>query len=124
VSHKTLGPFTGKQLTVIICTLMVLLLFPVGAWAVSGSNVFVTDASSGARGRVDAKGGQNVGVHDPVSGKGATVDAKGNQNVGVHDPVSGKGATVDAKGNQNVGVHDPGSTSAAQDRSFPRPATP
>jgi hypothetical protein len=65
--------------------------------------VFVTDASSGVRGHVDAKGNQNVGVHDPVSGKGATVDAKGNQNVGVHDPSSGKGAAVDGTGALKVG---------------------
>ena len=53
VPQKTLGPFTGKQLTVIICTLMVVLLFPVGAWAVSGSNVFVTDPWSGGHGRIE-----------------------------------------------------------------------
>ena len=51
-----LGPFTGRQLTTIIVTLIVVLLFPLGAWAVAGSNIFVTDATSGARAKVDGNG--------------------------------------------------------------------
>jgi hypothetical protein len=51
---KTWGPFTGRQLTTLLCVLIVMVLFPVGAWAVSGSNVFVTDATTGARASVDA----------------------------------------------------------------------
>jgi hypothetical protein len=47
-----LGPFSGGQLTIIIVTFAVLLLFPIGAWAVSGSSVFVTDANSGAHAAV------------------------------------------------------------------------
>jgi hypothetical protein len=50
---RGLGPFSGAQLTVIIVVFAVLLLAPIGAWAVSGSNVFVTDAGSGARAQVD-----------------------------------------------------------------------
>lgn len=37
----------------IIVTFAVLLLFPIGAWAVSGSNVFVTDAGSGSHASVN-----------------------------------------------------------------------
>jgi hypothetical protein len=44
---KTWGPFTGRQLATIICVLVVALTFPFGAWAVSGSNAFITDAVSG-----------------------------------------------------------------------------
>lgn len=51
------GPFTGRQLTTIICIGMVTILFPVGAWAaVSGSNVFVTDATSGVHAKVSSAG--------------------------------------------------------------------
>jgi len=49
----TLGPFTGRQLTTIICVLAVLVLFPIGAWAVSGSQVFVTDLHTGAHAAVN-----------------------------------------------------------------------
>jgi hypothetical protein len=48
------GPFSGGQLTMIIVTFAVLLLFPIGAWAVSGSNVFVTDATSGSHASVNS----------------------------------------------------------------------
>jgi len=44
---RTWGPFTGRQLTTIICVVAVMILFPVGASAVTGNNVFLTDASSG-----------------------------------------------------------------------------
>jgi hypothetical protein len=53
---KTWGPFTGRQLTTMTCVIAVMLLFPVGAWAVSGSNVFVTDAHTGAHAAVDSHG--------------------------------------------------------------------
>jgi hypothetical protein len=49
----TLGPFTGRQLTTIICVLAVLVLFPIGAWAISGSQVFVTDPHTGAHAAVN-----------------------------------------------------------------------
>jgi hypothetical protein len=41
------GPFSGGQLTTIIVTFAVLFLFPIGAWAVSGSPVFITDFHTG-----------------------------------------------------------------------------
>ena len=71
------GPFSGAQLTVIICTLIVMILFPVGAWAVAGSNVFVTDASNGRRVGVDAKGGIVGTIHDAGTGKTAAVNSSG-----------------------------------------------
>jgi hypothetical protein len=51
-----LGPFTGGQLTVIILGITLAIAFPIGAWAVTGSNVFVTDATSGKTAKVDATG--------------------------------------------------------------------
>ena len=63
---KTWGPFTGRQLTTIICVVFVTVMFPVGAWAVAGSNVFVTDAVSGAReAAAAARGG---GVRSDLTG--------------------------------------------------------
>src|SRR5438067_12976032 len=56
MNANRLGPFTGRQLTTIIVTLIVVVLFPLGAWAVTGSNVFVTDATSGAHAKVDSNG--------------------------------------------------------------------
>jgi hypothetical protein len=53
---RRLGPFSGKQLTTIICVGLITILFPVGAWAVTGSNVFVTDPTSGARTKVNTAG--------------------------------------------------------------------
>ena len=51
------GPFSGGQLTVIIVAIAVMILLPVGAFAVvSGSNVFVTDATSSATQKVNAFG--------------------------------------------------------------------
>ena len=42
------GPFSGAQLTVIVVAISVMVMLPVGAFAVAtGSNVFVTDASTG-----------------------------------------------------------------------------
>jgi hypothetical protein len=54
---KHWGPFSGRQLTTIICIIGGLALFPIGAAAVvTGSNTFVTDASTGKHVRVDASG--------------------------------------------------------------------
>ena len=55
--RRGLGPFSGGQLTVIIVTIAVMIMLPVGAWAVvTGSNVFVTDAVSGKQATVNNSG--------------------------------------------------------------------
>jgi hypothetical protein len=59
------GPFSGGQLTVIIVAVVVTVLFPVGAWALSGSNLFVTDPGSGARATVNAAGALTVNEASP-----------------------------------------------------------
>ena len=59
------GPFTGRQLATIIVALIVMLLLPVGAWAASGSNVFVTDSGSGNRATVNGAGALTVSQAPP-----------------------------------------------------------
>jgi hypothetical protein len=55
--RRGLGPFTGGQLTAIVITFVVVIGFPVGAFAVvSGSNSFVTDATSGKQAKVNSLG--------------------------------------------------------------------
>jgi len=56
------GPFSGAQLTIIIVAICVMVMLPVGAFAVvSGSNVFVTDATTGAQAKVNAQGELQTG---------------------------------------------------------------
>jgi hypothetical protein len=78
---RGLGPFTGGQLTVIVMTFAVLLLVPIGAWAVTGSNIFVTDATSGTRAKVDSTGNlqtkTNAVTTELKSGSGVPVAASG-----------------------------------------------
>lgn len=59
------GPFTGGQLTIIIVAVVVMMLLPVGAWALSASNVIVSDANSGAHATVNAAGALTVNVASP-----------------------------------------------------------
>jgi hypothetical protein len=60
-SGRGWGPFSGGQLTTMVCVIVAAVAFPVGAWAVvSGSNVFVTDATSGSRAAVSTSGAVSV----------------------------------------------------------------
>ncbi len=63
---RGLGPFTSGHLTIITVTLLILVAFPFAAFAVTGNNVFVTDATSGNRATV-AGGKLNVetGISHP-----------------------------------------------------------
>ena len=57
------GPFSGGQLTIIVVAIAVMVMLPVGAFAVvSGSNVFVTDAVSGKQQHVNSLGQGLVSV--------------------------------------------------------------
>src|SRR5712691_4185802 len=58
---RGLGPFTSGHLTIIIVTLVIVVAFPLAAFAVTGSNVFVTDATSGTHAKVDSGGHLLVG---------------------------------------------------------------
>ena len=53
---KTWGPFTGRQLTTIICVAIVTVLFPVTAWGIAGSSVFVTDPHTRAHASINKAG--------------------------------------------------------------------
>jgi hypothetical protein len=53
---KTWGPFTGRQLTTIICVAIVTVLFPVTAWGITGSSVFVTDPHTKAHASINQAG--------------------------------------------------------------------
>jgi hypothetical protein len=65
MESRHLGPFSGLQLTIIICVVVVCVLFPVGAWAaVTGSNVFITDPGTGKHAGLD-KGGALRTVASP-----------------------------------------------------------
>jgi len=51
------GPFSGGQLTVIIVAICVMVMLPVGAFAVvAGDNVFVTDPTTGKQAKVTTAG--------------------------------------------------------------------
>jgi hypothetical protein len=54
------GPFSGGQLTTMFCVIVAAIAFPVAASGVAGSEVFVTDAASGARAAVSSKGAVSV----------------------------------------------------------------
>jgi hypothetical protein len=58
---RGLGPFTSGHLTIIIVTLLIMVAFPFAAFAVTGNNVFVTDATSGTHAKVDSGGHLLVG---------------------------------------------------------------
>ena len=84
---RGLGPFSSGHLTIIIVTVVIVVAFPFAAYAVTGNNVFVTDASSGTQARVDAFGGLRTVVCTPNTGTTPTtvtgancakVDANGN----------------------------------------------
>jgi len=54
--QRGLGPFTSGHLTAIIVAVVLVVGFPVATFAITGSNVFVTDHSTGATAKVDAAG--------------------------------------------------------------------
>ncbi len=69
------GPFSGGQLSAIIITLAIVIGFPVAAFAVTGSNVFVTDAASGTHAKVNASGQLSVAATGSVTATQAAPSA-------------------------------------------------
>ena len=65
---KTWGPFTGRQLTTIICVLLVTVLFPVGAWAVASTNVFIGDPHSSNHAAVGSDGSLQTHINGGAPG--------------------------------------------------------
>jgi len=96
---KGLGPFSGGQLTIIIVTFAVLLLFPIGAWALTFSNVAITDPGGVNQAKVDSGKNLHTAIADPGGVNVAKVDAKNNLNTAIHDAGTGTAAKVDANGN-------------------------
>jgi hypothetical protein len=89
---RGLGPFTGRQLTVIIVTAVLVVGLPVGAYAsIRGSNVFVTDHISGAHASVSSTGSLQTTAVAPIGGVAvhASVSA-GSLNCGFFSPPAGK----------------------------------
>ena len=72
------GPFTGRQLTTIICVLSVMLLLPVSAWAtVSFTNVAITDPGGVNRAKVDSTGALAVAARPALPTKPIVITATG-----------------------------------------------
>ena len=65
---RTWGPFTGRQLTTVICIGIVTVLFPVTAFALSGSPVFLQDPHSRQSATVDASGNVQTRVNGGAPG--------------------------------------------------------
>jgi hypothetical protein len=72
VAAKTWGPFTGRQLTTIICVGIVTVLFPITAWGVTGSSVFLADPHSKAHASINQAGQLSV---SPQVAPGASYNA-------------------------------------------------
>jgi len=77
MKRKGLGPFSGAHLAAMVIALIVAVAFPFAAFAVTGTNSFVTDATSGVHAKVDAKQNLATAMHDPTTGVGAKVNAFG-----------------------------------------------
>ncbi len=65
---RTWGPFNGRQLTTIICVGVVTVLFPVTAFAVSGSPVFLLDPHTRKSAAVDLSGNVQTKVNGGAPG--------------------------------------------------------
>ena len=70
-STKTWGPFNGRQLTTIVCVVVAAVLLPVGAWAVSFSNVAITDPGGVNRAKVNPAGALSAAVSGSVTANNA-----------------------------------------------------
>jgi hypothetical protein len=74
------GPFSGGQLTTIICVIVVTALFPVTSWATTGSAVFLTDPHNNHHASIDAAG--EVQTHpNGTQAVNGTVKVAGTANV-------------------------------------------
>ena len=73
------GPFSGGQLTAIILGITIAVAFPVGAWALTFSNVAITDPGGVNQANVDAQHNLDTATRDAVSGVAAKVNSLGQQ---------------------------------------------
>jgi hypothetical protein len=81
---KTWGPFTGRQISTVLCVLIVMLLLPVAAWSAAASHVILDTpvaANVGQRSQFISSGNQKLLPADgadlvvltPPSGKGLVI---------------------------------------------------
>jgi hypothetical protein len=89
-SKRGWGPFTGGQLTVMVCVIAVVALFPVGAWALAFSNVAITDPGGVNQAKVSAAGNLNVTGSVTANNAAATnlYQRTGFPNFGSYAPVA------------------------------------
>jgi hypothetical protein len=88
------GPFSGGQLTVIVVAVVVMVMFPVGAWAAySVSHVTITDNTGARVANVDTKSNLDTATRDAVSGVAAKVNSLGQQLATVSGSVTVNGTT-------------------------------
>jgi hypothetical protein len=125
------GPFTGGQLTAMVITLVVAIALPVGASAVTGSDVFITDHVSGGHAGVTASGQLETADVPAVGSIVATgIAAGGTPDCAFVTPPAGKalvitgiemgphGAAAGTEAQANVYVHANGSCNGTIIRSL------
>src|SRR5712691_7733680 len=105
-------PFSGVQFASIIVTVALLLLFPIGAWALSFSNVAITDPGGVNQAKVDSGRNLHTAIAGPAGVTVAAVDAKSNLNTAIHDAGTGTAAKVNGFGQVSAAVT--GSVTATQ----------
>jgi hypothetical protein len=64
---RGLGPFSSGQITAIVIALLLVIGFPVGAFAVSDQNTFLTDAKTGAHAKVSSSASLQTSVSGAVT---------------------------------------------------------
>jgi hypothetical protein len=104
---RGLGPFSGGQLTIIIVTFAVLLLFPIGAWALTFSNVAITDPGGVNQANVDAQHNLDTATRDAVSGVAAKVNSLGQQLAAVTGSVTATPTPLSASFDNETPVGQP-----------------
>jgi hypothetical protein len=85
---KSWGPFTGRQLTTIFCAvLLAAVMVPVGSYALSFTNVAITDPRGSNQAKVDGAG--NLAVSGTVTARPAPPAAlvRGNRSVSACTPI-------------------------------------
>jgi hypothetical protein len=80
------GPFSGGQLTAIVLGIVLAVAFPVGAWAISGTTVFVTDNVSGKTAAVNASRQLSVAATGSVTATPTPPDASFDQFSSIDNP--------------------------------------
>jgi hypothetical protein len=86
---KGWGPFSGGQLTIIIVAIAVMMLFPVGAWALSFTNVAIIDPGGVNRAKVTSTGQLETHPNGPLTVTGAVTATQTPPNASYTDTWAG-----------------------------------